>query len=164
LGGVADEKVWSADIDREKGVELLNRHFLKGRVVRYPGIQHENVQPFADAFAKLLGKSMRALWSSQIRRNLVSSSALPPYFIDHGLGLLGVTTVVDDNLRTGCSERQRRGTTDAPGRSGDKGSFAGEVGSHGIHRDAAAERICSAMRATCLLLVAVDIDDRVTMR
>jgi hypothetical protein len=46
-----DQKVRGADIDREEGIEILNRHALERSRVRDPGVQYENVQALADELA-----------------------------------------------------------------------------------------------------------------
>ena len=73
---------------------------------------------------------MGAVGHGEIGRDCIGASAGRADLIDHGLRLVGVATVMDDDTRAGGGECQGSGAAHAAGRAGHESGLIGE----GIHR------------------------------
>jgi hypothetical protein len=82
--------------------------------------------------ANLAGKRVSTVRPGEIGRNRIGLAACRADLVDHGLRLVGVAAVVDDDAGAGGGECQGGGAAHAAGRAGDESDFVGEVGHDGV--------------------------------
>jgi hypothetical protein len=70
---------------------------------------------------------VRPISRRQIGRDCVGATAGFAYLGDDTVGFSRATAVMDENLRTGRSEREGAGAPDAARGAGHKSGFAGEI-------------------------------------
>ena len=75
---------------------------------------------------------MGAVGRGEISRNRVGAAAGRADLVDHGLRLIGVATVVNDDTRAGSGECQCGGAAHSAGCAGDESGLIGEVDHDGV--------------------------------
>ena len=103
-------------------VMLLDR-----RGLRDAGVGDEDVETVADQVADLSGKDVGAVRRREIGRDRIGAAAGRPNLVDHGLRLIGVATVVNDDTRARGRKCQCGGAAHSAGRAGDESGLICEV-------------------------------------
>jgi hypothetical protein len=80
----------------------------------------------------LSGKNVGAVRRGEISHDGIGATAGCTDLVDHGLRLVGVAPIVNDDTRAGGGERQCGGTADSAGCAGDESGLIGEASHDGV--------------------------------
>ena len=109
-------------------IEVFDRGVLDGGSLCHARVGDENVESVADDAANLLRQFMGAVGRAEIGTDGVGTAAKFADFGGDAIGLHGAAGIVDQHLRAGFGQRQRRSAADAARSAGDERGFAFEIG------------------------------------
>src|ERR1700730_907141 len=109
-----DQEKWAAHVRRKEIVKILGRMIFDGSNLADSRIGHEHIQALADDRTNFLRQQRWSFRSPQVRSDRIRASGFRANAGDKGFRILGGTTVVNQNMRTGVSKRGCGGTPNSP--------------------------------------------------